>query len=106
MLCGKSSNNCIDHLHGRALRLSVENQSSFEHSLKKVCPVSTNHRRIHLFAIEINKFKNNISTSRMFKLFEKRNLNCGRCSQTDFSLHSVNTVIYGLRSLKYFAGKI
>ena len=66
-----------------------KNQSSFEHLLKKDCPVSTNHRSIRLFAIEINKFKNNISTSRMSELFEKRNLNYGLCSQTDFSLHSV-----------------
>ena len=26
--------------------------------------------------------------------------------QTDFSLHSVNTIAYGLKSLKYFAGKV
>ena len=39
----------------------------------------------------------------MPELFEKRNLNYNLCSQTDFSLHSVNTVAYGLTLLKYFA---
>ena len=42
----------------------------------------------------------------MSELFEKRNLNYDLRSQTDFSLHSVNTGAYGLKSLKYFAGKV
>ena len=42
----------------------------------------------------------------MSELFEKRNLNYNLRSQTDFLLHSVNTVAYGLKSLKYFAGKV
>ena len=42
----------------------------------------------------------------MSELFEKRNLNYNLCSQTDFLLHSVNTVAYGLKLLKYFAGKV
>ena len=42
----------------------------------------------------------------MSELFEKRNLNYDLCSQTDFSLHSVNAVAYGLKSLKYYAGKV
>ena len=42
----------------------------------------------------------------MSELFEKCNLNYNFRSQTDFLLHSVNTVAYGLNSLKYFAGKV
>ena len=42
----------------------------------------------------------------MSELFEKRNLNYNLRSQRDFSLHSVTTVAYGLKSLKYFAGKV
>ena len=42
----------------------------------------------------------------MSELFEKRNLNYNLRSQTDFSLYSVNTVAYSLKSLKYFAGKV
>ena len=47
-----------------------------------------------------------MSTPIMSELFEKRNLNYNLRSQTDFSLHSVNTATYGLKSLKYFAGKV
>lgn len=42
----------------------------------------------------------------MPELFEKRYLNYGLCSQTYFSLHSVNNVTNSLKSLKYFAGKV
>ena len=42
----------------------------------------------------------------MSELLEKRNINYKFRSRTDFSLHSVNTVAYGLKSLKYFAGKV
>ena len=42
----------------------------------------------------------------MSELFEKHNSNYNICSQTDFSLHPVNTVVYGLKLLKYFAGKL
>ena len=47
-----------------------------------------------------------MSTSIVSELFEKPNLNYNLCWQTDFSLHSVNTVACGLKSLKYFAGKV
>ena len=47
-----------------------------------------------------------MSTPIMSELFDKRNLNSNLHSQTDFSLHSVTTVAYGLKSLKYFAGKV
>ena len=40
------------------------------------------------------------------ELFEKHNLNYNLRSQADFLLHSVNTVAYGLKSLKYFAEKV
>ena len=55
---------------------------------------------------EIYKIKNNMSTPVMSELFEKRNLNCNFCSQADFSLHSGNTVTYGLKSMEYFAGSV
>ena len=46
-----------------------------------------------------------MSTS-MSELFEKRNLNYNLTSQIDFLLHSVHTFVYGLKSQKYFVGKV
>ena len=96
MFSGRKSNNRINHLHERALRIIYnDNQSSFENLLRKDCSVSIHHENIRSFAIKIYKNKNNMSTPIMSKLFEKRNLNYNLCSQTNFSLHSINTVAYG-----------
>ena len=107
MLCGRKSNNRINHLHERALRIVYnDNQSYFEKLLRKDRSVSVHHRNIRSLAIEIYKVKNNMSTSIMSELLEKRNLHYNLRSQTDFSLHLVNSIAYGLKSLKYFAGKV
>ena len=106
IFCGKKSNNRVNHLHERALRIvSNDNQSSFENLLWEDHSVCIHHRNIHSFAIEIYKIKNML-TPIMYELFEKRNSNYNLHSQIEFSLHSVNTVAYGLKSLKYFAGKV
>ena len=105
MFCGRKSNKRVNHLHERALRIVYnDNQSSFENLLTKDRSVSIHHRNIRSF--EIYNVKNNMSTPIMSELFEKRNLNYNLRSQTDFLFHSVNTVAYGLKSLKYFAGKV
>ena len=107
MFCERKSNNRINHLHERALRIVYDdNQSFFRNLLRKDRSESIHHRNIRSFAIEIYKIKNNMSTPIMSELFEKHNLNYNLCSQTDFSLHSINTVAYGLKSLKCFAGKV
>ena len=107
MFCGRKSNNRINHLHGRTLRIVYnDNQSSFENLPRKDRSVSIHHRNIRSFATEIYKIKNNLSTYIMSELFEKRNLNYNLRTPTDFSLHSINIVAYALKSLKYFAGKV
>ena len=106
MFSGRKSTNRINHLHERALRIVYnDNQSSFENLLGKDRSVSVHYRNIRSFATEIYKIKNNMSTSIMSELFEKRNLNYTLHSQTDFLLHSVNTVAYGFKSPKYFTRK-
>ena len=109
MFCGRKSNNRINHLHERALRIVYnDNQSSFENLLRKDRSASIHHRNIRSFAIEIYKVKNNKSTPIMSELC--RNLNYNLHLQTDFSLHSVNTVvpfeIKNVKSLEEFSSKI
>ena len=89
IFCGRKSNNRINHLHERAPKIVYhDNQFSFENFLPKDRSVSICHRNIRLFATEMYKIKNNMSTPIMSELFEKRNLNC---PQTIFLLHLVNT---------------
>ena len=107
MFCQRSSNTRINHLHERALRIVYnDNESTFEDLLKKDNSVSIHHKDIRLLGIELYKVKNNLSTHLMSEIFNLRNIDYNLCSQTDFKQGPVNTVNYGLMSLRYLAPKI
>ena len=111
MFCGRKSNNRINYLDERAFRIVYnDNQSSFKNLLRNDHSVSIHQRNICSFPVELYKIKNEMSIPRMFwkafELFENRNLNWSLHSQTDCSLHAVNTVAYRLRILKYFAAEV
>ena len=105
MFCRRHSN---IHLYEKAVRVAYsDNQSSFKHLLKKDCSVFLHHRNLRSFGIEIYKVKSNIVTLIMSELFEKHNLKYDFSHwQSLFTSQYVNTVAYGLKSLKYFAGKV
>ena len=97
MFCSRSLNNCINHLHERALTIVYNDYSStFEDLLKKDNSVSAN---ICLLATELYKAKNNLSSQLMLELFQRREVNYNIRSQTDFTLRSISTSSYGLKSL-------
>ena len=105
MFCGGKSDNRMNHLHERALRIVYnDNQSSFENLFRKDCSVSNHHRNIRSFAIKINIIKKKLQLLKCLNYL--KNLNDNLHSQTDFLLHSVNTIAYGLKSLKYFTRKV
>ena len=107
MFCQRSSNIRINHLHERALRIVYkDNESTFEDLLKKDNSVSIHHKNIRLLGIELYKVKNNLSTHLMSEIFNLRNIDYNLRSQTDFKQGPVNTVNYGLKSLRYLAPKI
>ena len=63
MFCGRKSNNRINHLHERALRIVYnDNQSSFENLLRKDRSVSIHHINICSFAIEIYQITDNVNS--------------------------------------------
>ena len=96
MLCSRRSNNCINHLNERALRIVYNDHSStFDDLFVKDNSVSIHHRNIRLLAIELYKATNNLSSQLMLDLFQRREVNYNIRSQTDFSLRSVNTSSYG-----------
>ena len=56
MFCSRKSNNLINHLHERELRIVYNDHSStFEALLVKVNSFSIHHRNIRLLAIELYK---------------------------------------------------
>ena len=56
--------------------------------------------------IELHKVKNNLSIHLMSEIFNLRNIDYNLRFQTDFKQDPVNTVNYGLKSLRYLAPKI
>ena len=107
MFCQRSSNTRINHLHKRALRIVCnDNESTFEDLLKKDNSVSICHKNIRLLGIELYKVKNNLSTHLMAEIFNLRNIDYNLRCKTDFQQGPVNTVNYGLKSLRYVAPKI
>ena len=56
--------------------------------------------------IDLFKVKNGLSNQIMSELLYLRNIEYNLRSQTDFSLGTVYTTKYDLRSLRYFAPKI
>ena len=107
MFYNRSLNNRINHLHERTRRIIYNDHSAtFEDLLEKDNAVSIHHMNILLLAIKLYKAKNNLSSQQMRELFQRREVNYNICSQTDFSLRSINTSSYGLKSLKYLTPKV
>ena len=107
MFFSRISNNRINRLHERALRIVYNDHSStFEDLFVKDNSVSIHHRNIRLLAIELYKAKNNLSSQLMLELFQRCEVNYNAPSQKDFSLRPTNTSSYGLKSLTYLAPNI
>ena len=107
MFCQRSSNTRINHLHERALRIAYnDNESTFDDLLKKDNSVSLHHKNIRLLGVELYKVKNDLSTYLMSEIFNLKNIAYNLRSQAAFKQGPVNTVNYGLKSLRYLAPKI
>ena len=75
MCCNRSCNNCINHLHKRALRIVYnDNVSSFEDLLQRNQSVSARHKNICLLGIELYKARSDVSSLTMNELTEQRNI--------------------------------
>ena len=70
MVCSRSSNNRINNLHERALRIVYnDHRSTFEDLFMQDNSVSIHHRNIRLLATELQKAKNNLLSQLMLELF-------------------------------------
>ena len=82
------------------------NESTFEDLLNKDNSASVHHKNIRLLDMELHKVKKNLSTQLMSEIFHLRNIDYNLRSQTNFKQGPVNTMNYGLNSLRYLAPKI
>ena len=75
MFCSRQTNNMINKLHERALRL-VRNDHvrDFEVLLRKSSDISCHHRNIQMLMIQLYKIKNELAPSIMDSMLNRRNI--------------------------------
>ena len=101
MFCDRNSNNKINRIHERALRIVYnDNTSSFEELLLKDRSVSIHYRNIQIMAIEICKTKHKIGPTFLNDIFQRRVYEGTELrSNTDFLLPEIRSVREELKHL-------
>ena len=100
MFCSRMSNNKINKLQERSLRiLYKDDYSNFEELLKKNHSVTIHIRNIQLLAIEMYKLKNNLSLDIMTCLFPRNEYSYNMRNCHDFMRPNPKTVRWGTESL-------
>ena len=103
MFYNRTTNNKINKLHERALRLVYDDYlSAFEELLEKDNSFTVHHYNIQTLCIELCKVFSGQSQTIFSDLFERKNINYNLRSQPDFVIPQVKSVYKGLNSLRYF----
>ena len=103
MFYSRKTNNRINKLHERALRLVYSDyESTFEDLLTKDGSFTVHHYNIQTLAIELYKVYNNISQTILGELFTRNNNGYYLRSKSDFVIPQIRTVLKGSNSIRYF----
>ena len=106
MYCQRESNNLINKIHERALRIAYgDYESTFDALLEKDGSVSIHQRNSQTLATEVFKTKNNLNPSFMKDIFNSVNHSHNTRSQ-NLSYPNPKTVSYGLETFGYRANHI
>ena len=107
MVCSRQSNNLINKIHERSLRISYKDQKTSYHNLLGTYNELTIHQRnLQILMTEIYKIVNGVAPPIMNSLFEFRsneyNIRNFQVLSTDFR----RTVNYGIETITYRAPSI
>jgi len=108
MMHSRTSNNMINHLQERALRLVYNDYLlSFDELLIKAKTVTIHHKNIHHLATEMYKVKNNIATSYINDIFTPRaHITYNLRNASEFQIPNVQKENSGKHSLSYLGPKV
>ena len=102
MFCSRISNNMINKIHERALRLILNDHTSdFDTLLQNNNDTCNHHRNIQTLMIEIYKMKNNLNPPIMDNMLERRNNTYNLRNFHELATKRKRTVKMGLETLNY-----
>ena len=103
MFYSRQTNNKINHLHERALRLVYNDYySTFEELLEKDGSFTIHYYNIQTLCIELYKVYNNLAHSIFSDLFKRNSNPYNRRLQSDFVIPRINAVLKGSNSIRYY----
>ena len=103
MFYSRKTNNRINKLHERALRLACNDYGcTFEDFLTKDGSFIIHHYNIQTLAIELSKVCNNMSQTILGELFTRNNNGYYLRSKSDFVIPQIRTVLKGSNPIRYF----
>ena len=106
MYCQRKSNNTINRIHERALRIAYNDYSSdFNSLLDKDNSVTIHHRNIQALTLEIYKSVNNMNPPFMKEVFCAKEQNYQLRNQS-LVYPNPRSVSHGLETLGYRGGQI
>ena len=107
MFHGRQTNDKINKLHERALRIVYNNTiTSFEELLVKNKSFTIHHQNIQSLAIEMYKAVNNLPGGNFSEFFVRNNHNFNLRSRSELTVPSINTVFKGQNYISYFGSVI
>ena len=107
MFCSSTSNNMINKIHERALRLMINDHIRvFDTLLQNNNDTCNHHRNIQTLMIEIYKMKNNLNPPVMDNMFERRNNTYNLRNFQEFTAKRKRTLKVGLETLNYISPQL
>ena len=103
MFCSRQTNNMINKIHERALRIVLNDHfSDFETMILSMNDITIQHRKIHTLMIKLFKIKYNLTPPIMDSLLNRRT-NYDFRNLQEFQLERKRAVFYGLETICYRA---
>ena len=107
MFCSRQTNNMINKIHERALRIVLNDHfSDFETMLLNMNDITIHHRNIQTLMIELFKIKYDLAPPIMDSLLNRRTICYNFRNLQEFPSERKRTVFYSLETISYRAPQL
>ena len=107
MFHDRASNNKINKVHERALRIiHKDSTSNFQELLSKINSVSVHQRNLQLLLTEIYKTVHSLNLTFMTQVFEEKDVPYDFHENNSLALPNAKTTFYGMDTVRYIGKKL